>query len=308
MNALRAVEDQPAIVCDGLGVRYGQRAVVDDIGFVVPRGAVYALLGRNGAGKSSIIRCVLGERRGDAGGVRLFGLDVWRNRASVMARVGVVPEEPDAPPTMTVSELAAFYRRVYQRWDQSALTARLARFGVPKEVPFRALSKGQKTQSALSLALAAGPELLVLDDPTLGMDLVARHELYGELIGELADRGTTVLLTTHELAEVEGIATHVGILRDGRLVIDESLESLKGRVRQIRCAHGPADVVGALAPFEPLAVRSDQHGVEAVVGRYEPNAFDRFRRGMGLVEADAQPLSLADIFTAVVQDQPGGNP
>jgi len=309
MMALRVVESPPVVVCDGLTIRYGARAVADDVRFVIPRGAVYALLGRNGAGKSSIIRCLVGQRRPSAGGVRLFGRDAWRERASLMARVGVVPEEPDAPPAMTVAELAEFSRRLYQRWDQSALVARMARFGVPMHTRFGALSKGQKTQAALSLALAAAPELLVLDDPTLGMDLVARRELYGELIGELADRGTTVLLTTHELAEVESIATHVGILRAGRLVIDEPLELLKGRVRQIRCAHGPADVAGALAPFEPLALRSDGHGIEAVVGRYEPSAFDRFRRA-GLVEAEAQPLALADIFSAVVSEEAepsGGN-
>ena len=303
MMALRVIESPPLVVCDGLTVRYGARAVVDDVRFVVPRGAVYALLGRNGAGKSSIVRCLLGQRPPSAGGVRLFGRDVWRERAALMARVGVVPEEPDAPAGMTVAALAAFCRRLYQRWDQAALTARLARFGVPADVRFGALSKGQKTQAALSLALAAAPELLVLDDPTLGMDVVARRELYQELIGELADRGTTVLLTTHELDEVERIATHVGILRAGRLVIDEPLELLKGRVRHIHCAHGPADVPAALAPLEPLALRSFAHGIEAVVGRYEPSAFDRFRRG-GLVEADAQPLSLADIFTAVVAEQP----
>jgi ABC-2 type transport system ATP-binding protein len=307
MSDLSLVTHESVVVCDGLTVRYGERRVVDDLHFVVPRGAVYALLGRNGAGKSSIIRCLLGLTRPTGGSVRLFGDDVWSERAALMTRVGVVPEEPDAPPAMTVRELARFCQSVYQRWDQPALVARLARFGVPLDVTFAALSKGQKTQTALGLALAAGPELLVLDDPTLGMDHVARRELYGELIGELADRGTTVVLTTHELSEVEGIASHVGILRDGRLVIDEPLESLKARVRQIRYAHGPADLAAALAPLQPLAVRSDRHGVEAVVGRYAPGTFDQLRRGSRLQEAEVLPLSLADIFAAVVQEQPGGD-
>ena len=309
MSHLRPLPDEEpvdVIDCHRLSVRYGETVAVDDVGLRVPRGAVYVLLGRNGAGKSSAIRCVLGQQRPSSGTVRIFGADVWNARAALMARIGVVPEEPDAPPNMTVAELAAFSRRLYQRWDDEALAARLRRFEIPTAVPFRRLSKGQKTQVALSLALASGPELLVLDDPTLGMDLVARREMYGELIGELADRGTTVLLTTHELTEVEGIATHVGILRRGRLVIDEQLEMLKGRIRHIRCAHGPADVEAALAPFEPLAIRTDRTGFDAVVGRYESSAFDRFRRSTGIVEVEAVPLSLADIFATVVREQPQG--
>lgn len=306
LRPLSSEDPADVVACDELSVRYGETVAVDQICLRVPRGAVYVLLGRNGAGKSSAIRCILGQQRPSSGAVRIFGADVWHARAGLMARIGVVPEEPDAPPTMTVAELAAFSRRLYQRWDDDALLARVRRFAIPTAVPFRRLSKGQKTQVALSLALASGPDLLVLDDPTLGMDLVARREMYGELIGELADRGTTVLLTTHELTEVEGIATHVGILRDGRLVIDEPLDLLKGRVRQIRCAHGPADLQAALAPFEPLAIRSDQAGFDAVVGRYEPSAFDRFRRSTGIVEAEALPLSLADIFATVVREQPQG--
>jgi len=309
MSHLRPLADEdPAdvIACEGLSIRYGETVAVDDVRFRVPRGAVYVLLGRNGAGKSSAIRCILGQQRPSSGAVRLFGADVWSARAALMARIGVVPEEPDAPPGMTVAELAAFSRRLYQRWDDAALSARVRRFEIPTTVPFRRLSKGQKTQVALSLALASSPDLLVLDDPTLGMDIVARRELYGELIGELADRGTTVLLTTHELSEVEGIATHVGILRRGRLVIDEQLDQLKGRVRQIRCAHGPADVHKALAPFEPFAIHTDRSGFDAVVGRYEPSAFDRFRRSTGIVEAEAMPLSLADIFATVVREQSQG--
>src|SRR6185436_5289208 len=106
---------------------------------------------------------------------------------------------------------------------------RLDRFAVPSEVPFRSLSKGQKGAVMLALALAHAPELLVLDDPTLGLDVVARDAVFNEVIGELADRGTTILITTHDLAAIEGIADRVGMLREGRLVLDESLEAVKER-------------------------------------------------------------------------------
>ena len=216
-----------AVDVRGLTVRYGRRLVLDAVSFSVPPGAVYALLGRNGVGKSSLVRCLLGLQRPDAGGVRLFGRDAWRDRRPLMERVGVVPEEPDAPPELTAHELSLFCGRLNARWNGAAVAARLRRFEVPLRTPFRQLSKGQKACVMLALALGHDPELLVLDDPTLGLDMMARRALFGELVGELAERGTTVLVTTHDLAGVEGVADRVGILRGGRLVLDGELEALK---------------------------------------------------------------------------------
>jgi ABC-type multidrug transport system ATPase subunit len=188
---------------------------------------VYALLGRNGVGKSSLLRCLLGQQRASTGVARLFGRDSWRSRQSLMERVGYVPEEPDAPPELNARELALFCGRLNVRWDQPAVLARLERFQVPLATAFRSLSKGQKGAVMLALALGHDPELLLLDDPTLGLDVVARRAVFGELIGELADRSTTVLLTTHDLAGVEGVADRVGILHGSRLVLDGELEALK---------------------------------------------------------------------------------
>jgi ABC-2 type transport system ATP-binding protein len=218
---------EPAVDVRGLTVRYGRQLVLDAVSLAVPRGAVYALLGRNGVGKSSLVRCLLGLQRPDAGSVRLFGRDAWRFRQQLMERVGVVPEEPDAPPELGARELVLFCGRLNLRWDEASVMGRLERFQVPLRTPFRQLSKGQKGAVMLALALGHDPELLVLDDPTLGLDVVARRLVFGELIGELADRGTTVLVTTHDLAGVEGIADQVGILRGGRLVLEGALEALK---------------------------------------------------------------------------------
>jgi ABC-type multidrug transport system ATPase subunit len=216
---------------DGLTVRYGARTVLDDVSFDVPRGSVFALLGRNGSGKSSLVRCVLGLQKPARGEAHLFGEDAWRSRVRALARVGVVPEEPDAPPEMTASELLAFCAPLYPRWDDAAARARLARSVVPLDTPFGRLSKGQKGAVMLALALAPQPELLVLDDPTLGLDAVARRALYDELIGELADRGTTTLVTTHDLDGIEPIADRVAVLHGARLVVNETVEDLKARFR-----------------------------------------------------------------------------
>lgn len=217
------------IVIDGLTVRYGRRTALDNVSLKVPRGCVYALLGRNGAGKSSLVRCLLGQRKPDAGAVRLLGMDAWSERAAAMARIGVVPEDPDAPPGMTVPRIAAFCAKLYPAWDEKGVEQRLDRFSVPRDVPFGQMSKGQKGLVSLALALGHSPELLVLDDPTLGLDVVARRALFEDLVGDLADRSTTVFLTTHDLAGVEGIADRVGFLREGRLVVDEEMDTLKTR-------------------------------------------------------------------------------
>jgi ABC-2 type transport system ATP-binding protein len=256
------------IALEGLTVRYGQRLALDQVSLTVPEGSVYALLGRNGAGKSSLVRCLLGEQRPAGGRVLLLGRDVWRERAAILSEVGVVPEEPDAPPAMTARQLSRFCSRLYPRWDAAGVEARLKRFGVPAETPFGRLSKGQKGQVLMALALAASPRLLVLDDPTLGLDAVARKAVFEELIGDLADRGTTVFITTHDLAGVERIADRVGILREGKLVLDEEMEALKARFRRVSFPRSREAAVGRLTPLAPVAVASRGWEVDAVVSRY----------------------------------------
>jgi ABC-2 type transport system ATP-binding protein len=222
-----AADTGSALETEGLSVRYGRTRVIDGLTLAVPRGSVFALLGRNGAGKSSLLRVLLGQRPAAAGRVRLLGEDPWTRRTSLMARVGVVPEEPDAPPEMTAAQLSAFCARLQVRWDAPAVAERLRRFEVPGDRPFRSLSKGQKGAVMLSLALGHAPELLLLDDPTLGLDVVARDAVFGEVIADLADRGTTVFVATHDLRAIEGIADHVAILHGGRLALAGPLETLK---------------------------------------------------------------------------------
>jgi ABC-2 type transport system ATP-binding protein len=284
-----------AIHADSVTVRYGRRVAVDAVTIDIAPGSVYALLGRNGAGKSSLVRCILGLQRPEHGRVTIFDDDVWRHRARLMERVGIVPEEADAPPEMTIEQLSRFSARLYSRWQQSAVDDRLRRFEIPPRMRFGDLSKGQKKQVMLALALATSPELLVLDDPTLGLDVVARKSLFEEVIGEMADRGITVLVTTHDLAGVETITDRVGILRDGRLVLDEPMEALKTRFRRIRFA-SPAV---ALAGGNLLAatVRQWGSGTEAVVSNFDDVAFERFRGEANV--AEVSPMSLEEIFISV---------
>jgi ABC-2 type transport system ATP-binding protein len=283
-----------AIDIRNLTVRYGRKTAVDDVSMTVARGAVYALLGRNGAGKSSLVRCMLGEQKPRSGTVALLGTDAWTHRTQLMQRVGVVAEEADAPPSMRVDALAHFCASLYPRWNRDAFDERLARFSIGERARFGDLSKGQKKQVSVALALAHEPELLVLDDPTLGLDVVARKVLFEEVIAELADRGTTVFITTHDLAGVETIADRVAMMANGRIVIDEELESLKARFRRARFA------VARLAPAGNLAtaaVRSWGAGTEMIVTNYDPASH--------IDAAEVSPMSLEEIFIAVTGEEGG---
>lgn len=208
----------PVVLVDSLTVRYAGKAACDSITFSVNEGECFALLGRNGAGKSSLVRCLLGLRQPDKGSASLFGKDAWSDRAELMARVGSVPEEPDAPSNLSATQLGIALAWMAPRWDAAAFRDRLARFRVPPRTSFGRLSKGEKSLVQLALALGAAPDLLVLDDPTLGLDLIARELVFAEVRAEQAARSLSVLITTHEIASVAMLAHRVGILRSGRLV------------------------------------------------------------------------------------------
>ncbi len=283
------------VVVDRLTAGYGRRPVVRDVSFRVPQASVYALLGRNGAGKSTLVRCLLGQHRAASGRCLLFGDDVWPRRHRLMARVGVVPEVPDVPPTMTAVRLSRFFGAIYPRWDARGFAARLARFSIAADMPFGRLSRGQKAQLALALALGSSPELVVLDDPTLGLDAVARRELFDELIGELADRGCTVLVTTHDLAGVEGIADSVGILSGGALLVDAPLETLKARFRRLVLPARQAVPEG----FRVVSGQDREWSREVVVEAADPD-------GVALPPgATLAGLPLEDIFVAVAGEDQG---
>ena len=169
--------------------------------------------------------------------------------------------------------------------------------------------RARRAQLALALALGSEPDLLVLDDPTLGLDVVARKEFYEELVGDLADRGTTVFMTTHDLAGVEGIAERVGVLREGKLVVDEDMEALKARFRRIRFGRRPASQAATDEVLEALGVLQvvgGEWGFEAVVGRFGDERFRQLASEGGVVEPEARAMSLEEIFIAVCGEERGG--
>ncbi len=278
-----------------VSIAYGRHSVLKDVTFRVRSGTTYALLGRNGTGKSSLIRSILGHRPQHGGRIRLLGQDPWKRRKSLMNEVGVVPETPDAPPRMTVTQLLRFCARLYPRWSRVDTRARLERFSIPLETPFGKLSRGQKTQVHLTLALGHHPRFLILDDPTLGLDAVARKALFEELVGEMAEHRPTILIATHDFPGVERIAERVGILHDGRLVMDEEVDALRQSFRKLKFSSkaDPALVSREVEALQPIAVETNSWGTEAVIRMGSASVSDT------PPNIPAAALSVEEIFIAI---------
>ena len=223
---------QPAIRLTNVTKRYGDHTALDRVSFDVPPGCVFALLGENGAGKTTAIRILLGLVEPDAGTAEIAGRDTRGRQVEVLRRVGYVPERPTLYDWMTVAEIgwftAGFYGGDYARhYDQL-----ISDFGLPPGRKLKALSKGMRAKVALSLALAHQPEVLLLDEPTSGLDTMVRREFLESMV-DLAAAGRTVLLSSHQIHEVERVADVVAILHEGRLVLVERLDELKDNVKAL---------------------------------------------------------------------------
>lgn len=278
---------------------YGAKNAVERVSLTATPGQVHALVGRNGSGKTSLVRAVLGQQPTQDGRVLLFGQDVQQHRAAVLTRVGVTPEEPNIPAQWTPRFLADYNRPLYPVWLERRYFERLQRWGIDAKTPFGKLSRGQKSLVQLAVALAHEPEFLILDDPTLGLDAVARRQVVEELIVELADRQIAVLLTSHDFAGIESLATHVSLLHEGRFVLQEDVESLRLRYRVLHFQLPDGlELDRLLSPLEPLEVKTFGRAIEALVGRWDDDSARSLQNlGGGFSVATTQP-SLENIFIA----------
>ena len=226
-----------AVSTHGLSVRYGRQTALDGVDFRVPDGAVYVLVGANGAGKSTTFRVLMNLERPHAGTARVFGLDTGVRGPQVRAQVGYVPEHHGhGYGWMTCGRLLRHAAAYYPAWD-AAYADHLGRaLGLRPERRVGTLSKGESRRLQLVLAMAHRPPLLLLDEPTDGLDPVVRRRTLALLAEHLADTPTTVLVSTHHIHEVESLADHVGVLREGRLVAQMPREELQRTVRRYRVA------------------------------------------------------------------------
>lgn len=224
-----------AVTTHGLSMRYGKQAALDAVDFRVPDGAVYVLIGANGAGKSTAMKVLLNLERPHAGRAEVFGLDTASHGPEVRAQVGYIPEAHEQPYSwLTCGQLMRHVAMHYPAWDHAYATRLTEVFGVGPDRKTRTLSKGEARRLQFVLALAHRPPLLLLDEPTDGLDPVMRNRTLAELAGHLADTPTTVIIATHHAQEVESLADHVGVLSAGRLVAQMSRDELRRTVRRYR--------------------------------------------------------------------------
>jgi ABC-2 type transport system ATP-binding protein len=193
----------------------------------LPRGAVYGLVGANGAGKTTLIRHVLGLLRAESGSVRVFGFDPVADPVAVLSRIGYLSEENDLPGWMRVDELMRYSRAFYPAWDQGYAEELRQAFALDPRAKIKHLSKGQKARAGLLIALAHRPELLVLDEPSSGLDPIVRRDILGAILRTIAAEGRTVLFSSHLLEEVERVADHVTMISQGRIALSAPLHALK---------------------------------------------------------------------------------
>jgi ABC-2 type transport system ATP-binding protein len=222
-----------AIVTDRLTKHYGDRCVVNQLDLRVPRGSVYGFLGRNGAGKSTAIKMLLGMAHADSGTAQLLGEEVRRLSPATRQRIAYLAEGHPLYRWMSVGEAVNFTRKFYPTWNRELVEQILDHFALPRRAKVGRLSKGQQAQVSLALAVAPEPELLILDDPTLGLDTVVRRDFLESLIQIIQRRGRTILFSSHVLGDIERVADRIGIMVDGVLRVDCPTDHFKESFRKL---------------------------------------------------------------------------
>ncbi len=215
-----------AVRLDSVNKAFGRHQVLRDISWTVPKGYIVGLLGLNGAGKTSLLRILLGLASPSHGTVEIDGTLLTDNTPELRERVGYVPERPVIPSAFTANRLEAVGRRAFPSWDANQYSAALDRFRIPRSKPMYVMSQGQRTLTALAFALAHHADLLLLDEPTNGLDPVIRREFLSNLIEESYDEGRTVIVSSHRLEEVQHIAQDIAVLHHGEMVADGALDDL----------------------------------------------------------------------------------
>ena len=267
---------------------FGGFRALDGLSMHVPKGAVYGLVGPNGAGKSTSIRVATGVYQPDSGAVTLEGVPVWENPAA-KARMCLIPDEIFYFPSATLEEMAKFYQGIYPTFDRALYERLYEVFELPKKSQLRRFSKGMQKQAAFHLSISCRPELLILDEPVDGLDPVMRRQVWSLLMSDVAQQGTTVLISSHNLRELEDICDHVGIMDKGRMLLERSLEDMQGSTVKLQLVGEiPAGLKviheSSSGRLRTLIVRGTAEEVTAAAAYANPAYFD------------VLPLSLEEIF------------
>ncbi len=302
------MSDPVAIRIDGLIKRYKGRPAVDNIRFDVPTGSVFGLLGENGAGKSTTIKTILGLVKPDGGRVTTLGLDPATQGLQVRRKVGYVPEVACLYEWMTVSEIGWFAAGFHgskpdgQQAFQKHYGELIAGFELPTKRKLKALSKGMRAKVSLALALASEPELLVLDEPTSALDVLVRREFLESMV-DLAGAGRTVLLSSHGIADVERVASHVALIHQGKLALAEPLDELKARTFLLNFRLEGTDGLASPAYSGMTVIDATESSRQArwLVHSTDRRAVEAARSWSGVAGLEIETPSLEEIYIAYMK-------
>jgi len=294
--------DEKVIQIENLVKYYDGRCVLDGINLKVPEGCIYGLLGRNGAGKTTIIRILLGIESATRGQTYLLGTESGRLSAKQRGRIGYVAEAHNLIQSYKVGRLIKLCKELSLQWNDEFFNHLIKTFRLPMDRKVSQLSTGMRAELNLALAMAIDPQLLILDDPTLGLDTVARRQFLELAIEVLQRDGRTILFSSHILSDVERIADRIGILVAGKLVVDCSLEELKSRVKKLRLIF-PEEAPGSLHLTE--IINQENQGREMVVtianlNKQKQAVIDTFKPS----SCTEIPMSLEDIFIECTKPVP----
>ena len=267
---------------------FGDFKALDNLTMTIPQGAVYGLVGPNGAGKSTAIRHLTGIYRPDSGSITLEGLPVYEN-PQVKQTIGYIPDDIFFFPSATMEEMRKFCKSMYPKFDDALFDRLYEAFDLPRKMPIRRFSKGMQKQAAFHLVLSCRPEVLILDEPVDGLDPVMRRQVMGLILSDVAERGTTVLISSHNLRELEDVCDHVGIMDHGKMLLERSLADMQGSTVKVQMVgETPADLEilheTASGRLKTLIVRGSAEEVTRRIAAEDPAYFD------------VLPLSLEEIF------------
>ena len=266
---------------------FGDFKALDDLSLHVPQGSVYGLVGPNGAGKTTVIRHLTGIYQPDSGSVTVGGQPVW-NDPSVKERIGYISDEIFYFPAATLEDMHQFYRQMFEPFDEALYQKLKEIFPLPAG-PIRRFSKGMQKQAAFHLTLAARPEVMILDEPVDGLDPVMRRQVMSLILADVAEHGTTVLISSHNLRELEDVCDHVGIMEHGKMLLEKSLADMQGSTVKLQ-------IVGeAPAGFEVLH-ESRSGRLNTFILRGTCEAVQAASEAMDSPYFDVLPLSLEEIF------------
>jgi ABC-2 type transport system ATP-binding protein len=282
----------------GVSRSFGQKRALDGVSFQAAEGQVYGLVGANGAGKTTLIKHLLGLLRATSGSVRVFGLDPVRDPVGVLRRVGYLSEEQELPEWMRIDELMRYTQAYHPGWDMAYARELLDTFGLDASKKIKDLSKGMRAQTGLVAAVAHRPALLILDEPSSGLDPVVRRDILDAIVRTVADDGRTVIFSSHLLEEVERMSDHVTMLHQGRVALDGALDDVRSAYRRSSVHFGtPFDRVPALDG----ALTTEGGGQSWSVVHAGP--VERFRQSVALHGGEvvqSRDATLEEIFVARV--------